>query len=147
MVSGGGSALTYLQTYRQAQMNKAQKAEFNQRADLALNNWDICFNDYDALCRIERVLQCWSERECNGEIERDEETNICYQMYPQSGRRLCKIADRETGALRRAKTIADKYGLKVYHQTDPRGVQLYLYRPEDSENIDSIYNMRGLACY
>jgi hypothetical protein len=52
--------------------------------------------------------------------------------------------------------VAKEYGLKVYHQTDPRGCALYLYRYEDLDrfaeriqskdvSIRSCYNSIGFA--
>ncbi len=38
------------------------------------------------------------------------------------------IPDREKGALKRIKAICDAHGLYFYHQTDPRGLALYVSR-------------------
>ena len=115
-------------------------------------------SDLDAaqLCRAERTLHTWAEQECGDGndwaswcIERDEQTGIPYRVvYPHKGEaRRTRIPDRETGALKRARAIAAKYGLTIYQQTDPRGCALYLLRPGDvpeGQDASGYYN-RGVA--
>lgn len=107
----------------------------------------ISYDDAVSLCRAERVIHTWGEHECNGAIQRDEQTNVPYWHSTQDGRRLYRTADRETGALKRAEAIAKRYGLTLYHQPDPRGCQLYLLRAGDvpeGKDVDSYYS-RGVA--
>lgn len=59
------------------------------------------------------------------------------------------VADREAGALRRAKAIVSAHsGLWMYHQGDPRGCALYVGRNSDipeGKPLDAFYT-RGVAC-
>lgn len=114
------------------------------------------FAETEILRRAEMTLHRWAERECNGEIERDEMTGKVRDRMKMT------VPDRETGALKRiAKVIADrntrtwvgtgdsidKVALSYYHQTDPRGASLYILRPGDvPEGKDpSAYYSRGIA--
>ena len=113
----------------------------------------ISYQDANALRRISMTLQRWGEHECNGDIQRDEATNIPYWHYgrgTQGPFLTTKIADREKGALKRLLAIVASYpDFVAYHQTDPGGCGVYLVRRCDvSEgmSIDSAYN-RGIAVY
>jgi len=114
---------------------------------------------YD-LRRIAMTLRRWHELECgtySGAIERDEETGLCY-WYNANSRYLdpreydlgSRVADRETGALKRLAKIMAKYpALSYYVQGDPRGAALYILRPGDvpeGKNADAYYS-RGIAVY
>lgn len=122
-------------------MNKYRKNTYIQLDRLGINE-----DDATALIRASMTLHRWAERECNGEIQRDEETGKPYVHSTWDGRRLYPTADREKGALARAEKIASKYDLKVYHQTDPRGCALYLLRAGDvPEGADvGCYYSRGI---
>ncbi len=123
-------------------MNKHRKNTYIQ-----LDRLGIGEEDATALIRASMALHRWAERECNGEIQRDEETGKPYVYSAYDGRKLYATADREKGALDRAKKIATKYGLGLYHQTDPRGCALYLIRPGDvpaGADVDAYYS-RGVA--
>lgn len=96
---------------------------------------DISLNYIDTLRRAELILHRWAELECGDgnnyaswAIERDDQTGKPYLVtYPHKGesrRRL--IADRENGALRRVESICKEMHLYYFHQTDPRGSQLYI---------------------
>ena len=68
---------------------------------------------------IEHQLQRWYEQECNGEIERCEETGKVYRVigHDQPGATIRRLPykDMETGAIKRAEAIANKYqGLDFY---------------------------------
>ena len=71
------------------------------------------FEEAVALRRIEMTLSRWAEAECNGEIERDEDTgkprrNSAAWVSGRASQRISwPIADREAGALRRLKAIVD----------------------------------------
>ncbi len=81
--------------------------------------------DTDELQRISRALGRIGERQCNEDV----------------GDTLDK---RERNLLAKAEKIAAKYGLRIYHQSDPRGWQVYLIPatfPQAED--DSYYNMRG----
>jgi len=93
------------------------------------------YDESVALRRISLTLSSWSEAECNGEIERNEETGKPERVsraYTQGNgpRRAWPVADREAGALRRLAAIMapHKRRLLAYHQGDPRGYALYIVR-------------------
>ena len=109
----------------------------------------------EALRRCEMVLQRWAEEECGNSdnykawsIERDEETNKPYRVthyYSGTVNTIFRraVADREAGALKRVATICKAHGLHFYHQTDCRGVMLYVAKePLTDQNYSSI----GAAC-
>ena len=117
------------------------------------------------LLKIERTLSRWSEKQCNGDIERDETTGKPSGVFTtiRCERVSYKIADLEAGALRRLKEITDARNaasaeecrdsgkgredtVLFYHQTDPRGCALYLIRSSalGANNLDSCYSS-GLA--
>jgi hypothetical protein len=116
-------------------------------------------HEIDALARISRTLQRWSELECGDgndyaswAIERDEKTERPY-MVTHSNRAPYQVTrravpDREAGALKRLKAIMENHPhLISYHQSDPRGCTIYILRAVDvppTEQIDSVYT-RGVA--
>ena len=118
--------------------------------------WKLGFNysEATALRRIELTLHRWAEHECNGEIERDENTGKAYwrrlnhsYLDPHDPRASYRIADRESGSLKRlAKIMANHPELWSYHQGDPRGCALYVGRKPDvnGHEIATVYN-RGFA--
>lgn len=104
-------------------------------------------DDARALCRAERVLHTWAEHECNGAIQRDDDTGRPYWYSTVTGKRWGRTSDREAGALKRVQAITGRYGLGFYHQTDPRGCALYLIRPGDvpaGADVSGYYS-RGVA--
>jgi hypothetical protein len=132
-------------------MNKKQAEAYRQLMNRTEEH-GITVDELDALLRCERTLQRWAERECgdgsNWAIERDEATGRPYNVYHGPGKpHRYAIADREAGAIRRAKAIAKAHGLDIYHQGDCRGCMLYLIRHGDvpvGESVGSYYN-RGIA--
>jgi hypothetical protein len=54
-----------------------------------------------------------------------------------------RIPDRETSALARARKVAEKYGLTIYHQGDPRGCSLYV---GPATMTGDNYNTVGVPC-
>lgn len=128
-------------------MNKSQAITYSRLLDFC-EQYGLTRSDLDALLLAEKRLSTWSEHECNGVIQRDEETGIPYYYSCVSGKRLSKARDMEGGALNRIAAIcARSKGLTYYHQTDPRGCSLYLLRPSDiPEGCDaSAYYTRGIA--
>ena len=85
-------------------------------------------------------------------IERDETTGKPYMVtHPHTGKsRRSSIPDRESGALKRLKSIMNRYpGKSAYVQGDPRGASLYILNPGDvpeGKEVDSYYS-RGIAVY
>ena len=100
------------------------------------------------------TLHRWHELECGidgGCIERDEKTDKPVWRNAYSGKPSHYfIADRERGALKRLAAILARYpGFVSYVQGDPRGCALYILRPGDvreGDTLDSCYN-RGIAVY
>ena len=99
----------------------------------------------------EKILHKWSEDECNGRIQWDDETGEPHLYrrdrwgdYTAKGRPTFNFEDY---ALDRARKTAQRFGLKIYHQSDPRGCALYVYRPEDlnGSSIESVYSTQALA--
>ena len=127
-------------------MTKRQ-AERYHRLLSCLNNHGIHQDDADTLLRCASTLHTWAEHECNGAIQRDEQTNKPSWYNTTTGKRICATADREAGALKRASAIAEAHGLTIYHQGDPRGCCLYLIRPGDvPEGKDvAAYYSNGIA--
>ncbi len=130
-------------------MNRYQKMA---ALAIRLERLGLSVSDADALRRIEMALSRWSERECNGEVERDEKTGKAYGVYGQNGPgpiTRYRIADKETGALKRVNAIMSKYPtLWFYHQGDPRGCALYVGRKADLRVGDALsgsYSSRGVA--
>ena len=99
----------------------------------------------------EKILHKWCEDECNGRIQWDDETgepHLYYKdkwgSYTGRGRPTFNFEDY---ALDRARKTAQRFGLKIYYQSDPRGCALYVYRPEDLNGspIESVYPTQALA--
>lgn len=134
-------------------MTSRKEIERQMRQEERLANLGITCEDSERLRRISMTLGRWSERECNGEVEVDEDgtaygTNAAYS----TGRiTRWKVPNRERGALNRLAAIMAKYPeLGAYHQTDPRGAALYIYRKADipeGSSIDSVYSSFGVAVY
>ena len=109
--------------------------------------------DAKALRRIAMALHRWHVLECGinyGYIERDEETGVPYWLNARTGRRAYRVADRETGALRRLAAIMARYpALSAYVQGDPRGAALYILRPGDvpEGGYAEDYYSYGMAVY
>lgn len=103
----------------------------------------------ETLRRISMTLHRWAERECNGEVEVDDDGKAF--GVSSWGTNRWPIPNREAGALRRlAKMMQLHAGWDFYHQGDPRGASLYLYRHDDlkpGQSIGSVYNSIGICIY
>ena len=138
-------------------MTKRQKtALFFDR----MTNLGFSHAETDALLKAERALTRWAELECgisdanrSVSIYRDEETGkpfyrVEYRVGNEWKTRTEPRRDTEKAALQTvARIMESKPGFRAYHQTDPRGVALYLIRPGDieaGEDVARLYN-RGLA--
>jgi len=134
-------------------MSKRQAiARFYQNA----SNLGLSMDEADALRRIEMTLHRWAEAECNGDITRDEATQVPYRQYGggKGPFLTTRIADREKGALARLAKIMARLttrGLQLtcYHQRDPRGCALYVLRREDVEgkDINAHYSKGWAVCH
>lgn len=119
----------------------------------ALQREGIDYQDAIALRRIAMTLHRWAERECNGEIERNDGTGEAFGVYNIDGPgpiKYCKIADRERGAQRRLAAIMARYPrLMAYEQGDPRGASLYIIprAAMEGRDVDSYYSSFGVAVY
>lgn len=105
------------------------------------------YDDANKIRLIEKTLHRWAEAECNGEIERNEQTQKPVRVIEwESGRKTYPTADRETGAIKRLEKILTQYPeWTYYHQTDPRGAALYMIRKADVvQPLESNYS-RGIA--
>ena len=124
-------------------MNKHRANTFDTLARMGISYADIC-----TLVRASATLHTWHEHECNGAIQRDEETGKCYWYNADSGKQLWRTSDREAGATKRINATLVRYpGLTAYIQGDPRGCALYIIRPGDvleGMQVDSCYS-RGIA--
>lgn len=109
-------------------------------------------DEAETLRRISMTLSRWSERECNGEVKVDGDGKAysVSQGYPPAWKvTRYRIPNREAGAIRRAgMMMQDHPGWNFFHQTDPRGAALYLYRHEDvRRGIDCDYSSIGICVY
>jgi hypothetical protein len=138
-------------------MNKRQKtAAFFDR----MTNLGFSHAETDALLKAERALSRFAELECgisdcnrSVSVFRDEETGkpfyrIEYCAGNDWKERIEPKRDTEKAALQTVARIMErKPGFSAFHQTDPRGVSLYIIRPGDieaGEDVRRLYN-RGLA--
>lgn len=105
--------------------------------------------EWASLLRLAKTIHKWNEDECNGAIQWEgdnEEIPRRYYLdnYGTYTRPGPIIVDKEKPSLESARKIASKHGLSIYHQTDPRGVALYVYNAADSEGrIDELYSSIG----
>lgn len=133
---------------------KPTKAIRTARLMQTLNRLGFTIEESLDLFKIERTLHRWHERECNGEIDRDEKTGKVYSVFECHRRGPIRtrfpIRDMETAALRKlAGIMASKPALLSYVQTDPRGVALYILEPKHiipGYTIDSCYS-NGICVY
>jgi hypothetical protein len=131
------------------------KREFERREHLRIRLLKAGFDDDEicAMVRISRTLSRWAERECNGEIERDETTGQPMAMHETARGHRCgyPVADREAGAIKRMNAIIAAHpGLAWYHQRDPRGCSVYVYRHDDvmpGVGVDCSYSSIGIAVH
>jgi len=111
----------------------------------------VALEDAKAIRRISMTLRRWYEHECNGAIQRDGERGDGLPFWHDTnGRQICRVPDRERGALKRLEKIMASYpNLKTYIQGDPRGCSVYLLRPDDvpaGKDADAYYS-RGIPVY
>jgi len=126
-------------------MNKRQAQRYTHLCQ-SLATLGFSQDETDRLLRIEKTLHRWHEHECNGDIQRDEQTGKPYVVHNYTGNRY-PYPDKEKGALKRLAAILEGKPVSSYVQTDPRGCALYLIRPQDvpaGERVDCYYS-RGIA--
>lgn len=103
--------------------------------------------DWATLKQCQRTLRKWSEDECNGIIQYDDDgvtpRRYCNDRCGSPTVPGSIVIDRSESAMERARKIAAKHGLSVYHQSDPRGCALYVYNVHDlkGRKIDECYSI------
>ena len=133
-----------------SKLTVSQQDRFWERFNHAINRYGISQQDYKALALEEHRLQRWAEEECNGTIQRDEETGKPFRHWPDwPSMSPVPTPDREAGCIRRCEEIAARYGLKFFHQLDPRGCQVHIYRESDlkGSEIGQVYPTQAHAVF
>lgn len=145
-------------------MNRKEAMRQNEQSD-RLEALGFTADEAESLRRISMTLRRWHEMECgidHGCVERDEETGKTYWLSSVTGKRF-STPDLETGAKKRLAKILSARNersnrlcnlnvpepVSTYIQTDPRGAALYIIRPGDvpeDETVDSCYS-RGICVY
>lgn len=125
-------------------MSFKEKQRISIQAD-RLAYLGITWDEAESLRRASMTLQRWGEMECNHDVQRDEKTGKVWVRFCRDNGTMTfplQVRDRETGALKRCKAIADAHGLVFYHQSDPRGAQVYIGKADDLRGmpIDQAYN-------
>ena len=126
-----------------------------------LRTLGFTFDEARSLIRIEMTLHRWSEHECNGNIQREgDDCEGKPRWFSGNGgsEKGYRINDRERGALKRLERIIgnrnarpdmNPAALGFYHQGDPRGAALYIIRPGDycdGQTVDSCYTRGVCVC-
>lgn len=125
----------------------ARKRERIHNLYKQLTGLGFTWAEIDSLLRIERTLGNWSTEECNGTIQRDDETEKPFRVYGQNHEHREPIADREAGARRRLDAIMAQHPeLAAYIQGDPRGCALYIYRKDDPILKREYESKNGISC-
>jgi len=99
-------------------------------------DWSALVDAAGVIRRAGLVAHRWAEEECNGTIQRDDDTGkpYRYSLNHHGEPATCSrfpLPDREAQAIARARRAAESIGLGLFHQTDPRGAPFYVGRPED----------------
>jgi hypothetical protein len=97
-----------------------------------IDNVRIVISVYKELIPVARQLQRIGERKCNG-----------YANTDWGRKQEARDTKKEANLLNRAISLADEIGLQAFHQTDPRGVSLYLI----SNDMDDTNYSNGVAIY
>ena len=125
-------------------MNMSRR-EHVTRYHTAMSAAGFTYEEADRIRRDAERLHTWAEHECNGDIERDEETGKTFRTYNHSGpgpikRYPCR--DTETPATKRIETTAAARGYKAMFQGDPRGWPVEICKPED---VKDAHNYNGIS--
>jgi|SRR3990167_4393809 len=130
-------------------MNR-KEAERRTRQSDTLCNLGFTSDEADNLRRISNTLRLWFEHECNGLIQRNEDTDKPYLYNVYINKRMYATPDREKGAMKRlARIMTNHAPLTYYIQDDCRGASLYIIRPGDvpkGADVDAYYS-RGICVY
>jgi hypothetical protein len=114
---------------------------------------NLSWNAANTLRRASLTLSRWGELECGDSndyqsfsLERDEVTERPYMVirpYDSNKVQRYPVADRESGAIKRVARLCNDSGLFYFHQTDPRGVALYV---SNVPLTDQNYSTVGIPC-
>ncbi len=153
-------------------MTKREAIRMNEQ-EYTLLNLGFTIQEAESLRRISMTLHRWFEHECNGAIQRDGDDGDGKPFWynTNTGRKVCAIADRERGAMKRLDAIIEARNARVlteqteypntlvnastdlsvsaYIQSDPRGAVLYILRPgdiPDGKDVNGYYS-RGICVY
>jgi hypothetical protein len=147
-------------------MTRKEAERLSSQMD-TLRSLGFTTEEAEELRRISMTLHRWHEMECNGDVQRCEQTGKVYKHYGRDTGPFLTVrtADREKGALKRLQAIIKEHNsrgqetgphtitrnpkLEAYIQTDPRGAALYIIRPGDvpaGEDVSAYYN-RGICVY
>ena len=103
--------------------------------DWLQKHYGVTRHTWYELRRYCRQLHSLDEQHCNGEIQFDEDRQTWYRYNSDSyGTPTIKGNELRTqpeDILRAAEALIKRHGLKAFHQGDPRGCSLYVYKPED----------------
>lgn len=120
--------------------------------EFAINKLGLTGYRWNQLRRAEMALHSWAEQECNGEIQREDESGrprrYRRSQYGDFTERGGFIVDSEAHYLKEAKRHAKAAGFQVYHQSDCRGCSLYIYKQSDLDEAvarDEIYRRPGMG--
>ena len=120
--------------------------------EFAINKLGLTAYRWNQLRRAEIALHAWAEKECNGQIQFDEEKGkhvlYCVNEYGDFTIPACWINDSKAHYLKEATRHAKAAGLRVYHQGDCRGCSLYLYKQLDLDEAiarNKIYRKPGMG--
>nr|BAR36818.1 hypothetical protein [uncultured Mediterranean phage uvMED] len=143
-----------------SQLNGAEQQRWHERSTAAQQRLGLSREAWVTLCDAEHILHVWAEHECNGIIQRDEPTDKWPLGRPRRFALLDQpcgpvdcgyVPDSAAGAMRRAKQALAGSGLMIYWQTDPRGCQVYVYKPEEclarGGDISGLYYTIGVPCF
>ena len=118
-------------------MNKREKEIHDIYVKLVklMDKTPVTIQQAEGLRRAAMTLHRWYENECDGTIQRDEDTGVCHWYNADTGNRCGIALDREKGAEKAIAKICTALGLHYYLQTDPRGGTLYVdVQPIPSNN-------------
>jgi len=105
--------------------------------------------EWASLKRLAKIIHKWNVDECNGAIQWHGDSKETPKRYFQDRYGYFTIPgptiqDKERQSIESARKIAARHGLSIYHQTDPRGIALYVYNAADSKGrIDELYSSIG----
>lgn len=114
-------------------MTKQERINESRRYAAFMNLPGFTLEEYETLRRDSMRLHRWSEAECNGDIERDDETGKCFRHYGHNGPGpflTAKMADKETPAKERITALCKRHKLKLEMQGDPKGAAVKITMPD-----------------